>query len=108
MLRRSVQPIMNLATNLSDSSPKWQDRRRYVLRDKDGNYVTSVVPSELATIKLHFSFSSDPVDAYVFSYADLYDKNITNAIGIAFACGFSGGRAIRVDELISLSALRNP
>jgi hypothetical protein len=99
---------MNLATNFNDSSRKWQDGRRYVLRDRDGDYVTSVDSSELATTKLHFTFSSDPVDAYVFTYADLYDKNATNAIGIAFACGFSGGRAIRVDELISLSALRNP
>lgn len=73
-----------------------QNGARYILVDH-GDFVESVEPGDTATIKTHFTFTSDPAKACVFSYADLYDKNATNAIGIAFAAGF-GGRVIRVDK----------
>jgi hypothetical protein len=34
----------------------------------------------------------------IFTYEDLYWKQATNPLGMAFAMGFGGGRAIRIDK----------
>lgn len=73
-----------------------QNGARFVLMDHDGHFVESVDTADQATRKFDFTFTSEPEKAFVFSYADLYDKNATNAIGTEFARGYCG-RAIRID-----------
>ena len=95
---------MNPVTKTNDSSRNRQ-LAYYALQDRDGGYVKSVDTTDQATTKLYFTFTSDLREAFLFSYEDLYSKHASNALGVVYAAGFSGGRAIRLD-LATLASLR--
>jgi hypothetical protein len=77
---------------LSDAVPI--SERRYILRDRDGDYVERVESSETATIKIHFVFTNDRARAQRFSYGELWEQS---NVAIEFNHGYSGGTAERVE-----------
>jgi hypothetical protein len=71
--------------------------RRYILKHED-DYVERIDSTGLETVQIHFVFTKDRANARVFTHQDLYWKQATNPVGIAFASGFSRGEVIRVDS----------
>jgi hypothetical protein len=67
--------------------------RRYVLRDRDGDYVQSVEASETTTVKTHFTFTRDRAKAQCFTYDELWNQS---SLAVEFDHGFSGSKAERV------------
>lgn len=70
--------------------------RKYILQDRDNDYVLDVKPTGLDTVKLHFTWTKDRDKARLFSYEDLWWKLATTCIGVHFSAGFAGGKAVRV------------
>jgi hypothetical protein len=72
------------------------DKRRYILCDGEGDYVSKVESAGFETVKVKFHFTSVKEKAKRFSYNDLASPLATTSIGIEFQHGFSGGQLIRV------------
>jgi hypothetical protein len=69
---------------------------KYILQDRDGDYVLNVENAKLETIKVNFTFTKDKRKAKRFTFNDLWSKLSTNPVGEQFTKGFGGGRAIPV------------
>ncbi len=76
--------------------PKKDDGTRYILQDKDGDYVELVQSTGLETVKLHFVFTPDREKAREFTELDLFWKQATNPIGTAFISGFGGAHVTKI------------
>lgn len=72
------------------------ENHRYILQDRDGDYVEKVESTGRETAKLFFTFTKDQEKAKVFTYDDLWWRLATTAIGGHFTAGFAGGKAVRV------------
>ena len=76
------------------NSKKPLEARRYILRDRDGDYVREVIADDkLQTCGPHIVFTKDRSLARVFSYSELWNPG---SIAIEFSRGFSGGSAVRI------------
>jgi hypothetical protein len=74
---------------------EFEQNARFILVDRDGDFVMAVDSGNTATIKYCFTFTNYVRRARVFSYRDLYK---TSDLGFEFARGYSGARAIRIDS----------
>jgi hypothetical protein len=77
-------------------SPSIRVNDKYILQDRDGDYVEKVESGTSETVKMHFTFTKDIAKAKHFSYSDLWSPLATTSIGGEFTRGFGGGRAINV------------
>jgi hypothetical protein len=99
LLRLSVQEREDLfkagtLSRLSDTTPL--DQWRYILCDRDGDYVRRVISGDTETVKMHFEFARDRAQAMQFSYNDLWSPYANTSIGGEFTHGYSGGTAERI------------
>lgn len=70
--------------------------QRYVLQDRDGDYVKEVKGTGLETVKLQFFFTKNKDEAKRFTFDDLWWKLATTCVGGHFTAGFGGGKAVEV------------
>jgi hypothetical protein len=68
--------------------------KRYVLQDREGDYVREVEKTEWETVKVHFKFTKELGGAKIFTYDEILSRLATNPIGVQFIQGFSGGRIV--------------
>jgi hypothetical protein len=86
-----------LAAAATEEVAEATDARRYLLADRDGDYVAAVEYTGWDTVKLRFVFTRDRARAMVFTHEDLFQRNATNPLGQAFVAGFSGSQLLRHD-----------
>jgi hypothetical protein len=73
-----------------------EDSDRYILQDRDGDYVSAITNGETETVKTHFAFTKIRGRAMAFTYRELWDPKGTATVGVEFTKGYAGGRAIRL------------
>ena len=70
---------------------------KYILKDRDGDYVKEVQAHLSETLHSFFTFTKDRTKARRFTYDDLWSPLNVHGIGEEWTRGFSGGRAIKVE-----------
>ncbi len=96
MKKRLRSTIQHSQSEVRIQPAKEDDGTRYILQDKDGDYVKAVESTGLETVKVHFIFTPNRQEAREFTELDLFWKQATNPIGTTFINGFGGARVIKL------------
>lgn len=67
----------------------------YILKDRDGSYVSAIKSGGTATVPFIFEFTTIRAKAKVFKEKELWDPK-SSSVAIEFTKGFAGGEAIRL------------